>query len=112
LSIRGRAASGRFGYLNVNVPDEITASPPVHFTELTYDCDIQVSAGEDRYEGYDAFYDPLRPGRDRDVTDERGADRRAVAEGAISVTPLHVRARHGDAATLAELLDGYETVGH
>lgn len=104
------ASDPGFDYLNVNVPDEITAVDPVHVTELTYDCDIRVSAGDNCYERHDPFYDPLRPQVDQDVTDEIGTDRRAVAEGAISVTPLHVRARHGDAAALAELLDGYETV--
>ena len=101
-----------FDYLNVNVPDEITATEAVHVTELTYDFDVRVSAGDDCYERYDPFYDPLKPAVDEDVTDEVGTDRRAVAEGAISVTPLHVRARHGDAAAFAEFLDGYETVGY
>lgn len=101
-----------FDYLNVNVPDEVTASVPVHFTELTYHCDISVTKGEGCYERHDPFYDPLRPAVDQGLTGEVGMDRRAVGEGAISITPLQVRARHGDGSRLATLLDGYDSVGH
>ena len=101
-----------FDYLNINVPDKITAPEPVHITELTYDCDIRVSEGENGHERYDPFYDPLRPSVDQNMTDEIGTDRRAVGDGAISITPLHVRARHGDKSKLAELLSGYDVAGH
>lgn len=101
-----------FDYLNVNIPDEISASVPVHLTELTYHCDISVSEGERCYNRHDPFYDPLRPGVDQGLTGNVGMDRQAVGEGAISITPLQVRARHGDHARLDDLLDGYDTVGH
>ena len=101
-----------FDYLNVNVPDEISASVPVHLTELTYDCNISVSEGEGCYERHDPFYDPLSPSVDQGLTGDVGMDRQAVGEGAISITPLQVRARHGDGARLSDLLEGYETVGH
>ncbi len=97
-------------YLNVNVPDELTAEVPVHLTELTYHCEISVTEKGGRYKRCDPFYDPLRPDVDRGLTGDVGMDRQAVGEGAISVTPLHVRARHGDHDRVGELLDGYETV--
>jgi len=99
-----------FDYLNINVPDEITASSPVHVTELTHDCDIQITATEDGYNMYDAFYDPLEPDVDRDVADPVGTDRRAVAEGAISVTPLRTQASHGETDEVEVLLNEYNPI--
>ncbi|MFC6726907.1 5'/3'-nucleotidase SurE, partial [Halobium palmae] len=85
-------------YLNVNVPTGVD-EPRIRITEPTYHYDVRIDEVEvedeegGSYRAWDHFYDPLVPEVDVDVTDAVGTDRRAVADGEISVSPLSVRHR-------------------
>lgn len=96
-----------FDYLNVNVPAD-RADPPIRITEPTYHFDVRVDETEDgAYRVWDHFYDPLDSTVDVEMTDPRGTDRRAVADGEISVSPLYVRHRTPDLDAFGSLVDGY-----
>lgn len=95
-----------FDYLNVNVPANSTdaSSPPIRITEPTYHFDVRIEEAEDgSYAAWDHFYDALVPTTEVEVTDSLGTDRRAVADGEISVSPLSVRHRVPD-------FDAFETL--
>ena len=76
-------------YLNVNVP--ATADPAFRVTEPVHDFDVEIERHADGYHARDRFYDPLATAADTPLGDAVGTDRRAAADGEISVSPLSVR---------------------
>ncbi|NHN41617.1 5'/3'-nucleotidase SurE [Halorubellus sp. JP-L1] len=75
-------------YLSVNVPTETTDDTHLRLTEPVHDYSLRVDESGDGYAVTSAFYDPLRPDRDERVTDPVGTDRRALADGDVSIAPL------------------------
>jgi 5'-nucleotidase len=75
-------------YLSANVPTHVDADTRLHLTEPVHDYGLRVEPSGDGYDVTSAFYDPLRPDRDEPVTDPVGTDRRALADGDVSVAPL------------------------
>lgn len=98
-----------FDYVNVNSPDDIPATNPVRITELAYDCDLQIHPNEDGdgYALYDPFYDGLEPDIAAGITDPVGTDRRAIADGRISVTPLRLQNQPGDMDQVSAVIADY-----
>lgn len=76
-------------YLNVNVP--ATTDPALRVTEPVHDFDVEIERHADGYHARDRFYDPLAAAVDTPLEDAVGTDRRAAADGEISVSPLSVR---------------------
>ncbi|KZN25380.1 hypothetical protein A4G99_02445 [Haladaptatus sp. R4] len=80
-------------YLNVNAPVS-DGSPNVRITHPARDFDVRIEDldGDDRdaIALVDEFYDPLRPDRPEPLDDPVGTDRRALADGEISISPLGV----------------------
>jgi 5'-nucleotidase len=72
-------------YLNVNLPADETA--PLRATEPVEDFALDIDRRPDGYHAVDRFHDPLAA---NEVTDPVGTDRRAVADGEVSVSPLAV----------------------
>jgi len=77
-------------FLSVNVPTETTAETHLRLTEPVHDYSLRVDESGDGYAVTSAFYDPLRPDRDERVTDPVGTDRRALADGDVSIAPLSI----------------------
>jgi 5'-nucleotidase len=75
-------------YLNVNVP--ATPDPALRVTEPVHDFDVEIERHADGYHARDRFYDPLAAGVDTPLEDAAGTDRRAAADGEVSVSPLSV----------------------
>ncbi|GAA0226386.1 5'/3'-nucleotidase SurE [Haladaptatus pallidirubidus] len=78
-------------YLNVNVPTRERDSR-IRITRPTRDFDVRIEKdGEEAgFAVVDQFYDPLRGDRPEELDDPKGTDRRALADGEISVSPLGV----------------------
>ncbi|MFC7226735.1 5'/3'-nucleotidase SurE [Salinirubellus salinus] len=89
-------------YLNVNVP--ATEDAPLRATEPVHDFDVEIERHADGYHARDRFYDPLAEGA---VSDPVGTDRRAAADGEVSVSPLTVRQSTPALEALEELLAGH-----
>jgi len=62
-----------------------------------------------QYHVWDQFWNPLVPDTDEEITDSVGTDRRAVADEAISVTPLCLGHLTSDRSEVARLVDRYYT---
>ncbi|MFB6254401.1 MAG: 5'/3'-nucleotidase SurE, partial [Halobacteriaceae archaeon] len=78
-------------------------------TEPVFHFDIRVDeTANGEYEVWDHFYDPLEPSIDTEVTDPRGTDRRAVADEAISVSPLSVQHQTITAAVFEQWSEQYD----
>ncbi|MFC7213782.1 5'/3'-nucleotidase SurE [Saliphagus sp. GCM10025334] len=100
-----------FDYLNVNVPAG-ESDPRIRITEPTYHFDVRIDERPDgTYRAWDHFYDPLDPSVDVDLTDPVGTDRRAVADGEVSITPLFVDHRTPEPDALESLASGYSSDG-
>jgi len=80
--------TGQDAYLSVNAPTESEHPRRLRLTEPVHDYGLRVEPSGDGYDVTSAFYDPLRPDRDEPVTDPVGTDRRALADGDVSVAPL------------------------
>lgn len=93
-------------YLNVNAPvaDE---RPPLRVTRPTSDFDVRVEETDDELALRDCFYDPLRPDRPEELDDPVGTDRRALADGEISVSPLGVGHETRQMGALVDIADDY-----
>jgi 5'-nucleotidase len=79
-------------YLNVNAP-VTDGRPPIRLTRPARDFDVRIEeTGEDgdALAVVDRFYDPLRTDRPESMDDPVGTDRRALAEGEISISPLGI----------------------
>ena len=109
----------RDAYLSANVPTHTDADTRLRLTEPVHDYGLRVepsgddepsAAGEPSGDGYDvtsAFYDPLRPDRDEPVTDPVGTDRRALADGDVSVAPLSIATNTVSRAHFRDLEGAY-----
>ncbi|WP_436927739.1 5'/3'-nucleotidase SurE [Halosimplex amylolyticum] len=104
--------SGAFAavdYLNVHVPTETADSPAIRITRPAHAFDVSVSADGDTLRFRDHSYDPLRTDLDIDFPPDEGeTDRRALADGDVSVSPLGVRDQVTESDALADALDGME----
>ena len=87
------------GYLNVNVPIDAERTAPMLVTRPSAMYDMTAEQNGDAIVLHDRTWD--RMGKDA-ITDPAGTDRRAIADGAISVSPL--TAPHS--SDYHELLDG------
>jgi 5'-nucleotidase len=92
---------GGCDFLNVNAPSE--GDPRLRVTEAVHDFDVEVEPRADGYHARDRFHDPLADGR---VEDPLGNDRRAAADGEVSVTPCTVHEPTASLDALRDLLDG------
>ena len=90
-------------YLNVNVPAATGA--PLRATAPVHDFDVEIERHTDGYHARDRFHDPLADG---EVPDPVGTDRRAAADGEVSVSPLTVRESTPALDAVGELLAGYD----
>jgi 5'-nucleotidase len=94
-------------FLSVNVPTERTPETKLRLTEPVHDYSLRVTESENGYDVTSAFYDPLRPDHDAVVTDPVGTDRRALADGDVSVAPLSVTTNTVDHTHFRALEDAY-----
>ncbi|SIR47270.1 5'-nucleotidase /3'-nucleotidase /exopolyphosphatase [Haladaptatus litoreus] len=78
-------------YLNVNAPT-VMDDARIQITRPTRDFGVRIEKNrdEDGFAVVDQFYDPLRGDRPEELDDPKGTDRRALADGEISVSPLGV----------------------
>lgn len=78
-------------YLNVNAPIA-EETPPIRITRPTRDFGVRIERerDDDGFAVVDQFYDPLRRDRPEELDDPKGTDRRALADGEISISPLGV----------------------
>ncbi|WP_231185472.1 5'/3'-nucleotidase SurE [Haladaptatus sp. DYF46] len=93
-------------YLNVNAPIG-DGTPRVRLTRPARDFDVRIEeTGEDgeTLALIDRFYDPLRTDRPESMDDPVGTDRRALAEGEISISPLGVDHEVRDEETVSGVL--------
>ncbi|WP_266078768.1 5'/3'-nucleotidase SurE [Haladaptatus caseinilyticus] len=93
-------------YLNVNVPT-VERTVPIQITRPTRDFGVRIERdkNDDGFAVVDQFYDPLRGDRPEELDDPKGTDRRALADGEISISPLgvgHERKRSDDLSKLAD----------
>jgi len=106
----GLPGSGAFDtadYLNVHVPTESADAPAVRLTRPVDAFDVTVSEDGDTVWLEDRSYDPLREDVDVDFPpDEAETDRRALADGDVSVSPLGVRDQVVESDALADALSG------
>ncbi|WP_135365851.1 5'/3'-nucleotidase SurE [Halosimplex halophilum] len=105
----GSGAFDAVDYLTVHVPTERAADPQVRLTRPNEAFDVTVSEDGTTARIEDRSYDPLRKDRDVDFPPgETDTDRRALADGDVSVSPLRVTDRVVESAALADALDGLE----
>ncbi|MFC7140719.1 5'/3'-nucleotidase SurE [Halosimplex aquaticum] len=105
----GSGAFDAVDYLNVHVPTETADSPAVRITRPTDAFDVTVAGDGDTLRFEDRSYDPLREDLDVDFPpEETDTDRRALADGDVSVSPLGVRDQVAESDALADALDGVE----
>ena len=79
-------------YLNVNAPVS-DGHPKVRITRPARDFDVRIEDIESDGNAIalvDEFYDPLRTDRPEPLDDPVGTDRRALADGEVSISPLGV----------------------
>lgn len=90
-------------YLNVNAAIFDGARAPMQITHPSHEHEMDASRNEDgSIRLHDRIWERMRHG---DITDPPGTDRRAVYEGAVSVSPLtapHTTEHHDALDTLAE----------
>jgi 5'-nucleotidase len=99
-------AIGSETYLNVNVPVG-DGRPRVRLTRPTRDFDVRIEEAGKNGKSLalvDRFYDPLRTDRPESMDDPVGTDRRALAEGEISISPLGVDHEVRDENTVSGVL--------
>lgn len=105
----GSGAFDAVDYLNVHVPTDRPESPAVRITRPNEAFDVTVSRDGDTVRFEDRRYDPLREDLDVPFPDDEGeTDRRALADGDVSVSPLGVRDQVTESDALAGALDGLE----
>ena len=97
----------RDAYLSANVPTRVDADTRLRLTEPVHDYGLRVEPSGDGYDVTSAFYDPLRPDRDEPVTDPVGTDRRALADGDVSVAPLSIATNTVSHTHFRDLEDAY-----
>jgi len=97
----------RDAYLSANVPTHVDADTRLRLTEPVHDYGLRVEPSGDGYDVTSAFYDPLRPDRDEPVTDPVGTDRRALADGDVSVAPLSIATNTVSHTHFRDLEDAY-----
>ena len=90
-------------YLNVNVPT--SEAPSLRVTDPVHDFDVEIERHTDGYHARDTFYDPLAESEAAATADPVGSDRRAAADGEVSVSPLSVRQQATALDEVAALLD-------
>ncbi len=93
------------GYLNINVPVADGAPATTEITRPSKRYEMDAERNGDSLVLYDRIWESMDP---ETIPDPEGTDRRAVAEGRISVSPLtppHTTNHH---ETLAELVGIYE----
>lgn len=90
-------------YLNVNVP--ASGAPSLRVTDPVHDFDVEIERHTDGYHARDTFYDPLAGSEAASMADPVGTDRRAAADGEVSVSPLSVRQRATALDEVAALLE-------
>ncbi len=96
-------------YLNVNAPipssvsDEVDLAP-LELTRPSKRYEMDAVRTDDGLVVTDRVWEEMDPSI---IPDPEGTDRRAVAEGRISVTPLTVPHSVTDAETLLDLVDGF-----
>lgn len=100
-------AIGSGTYLNVNAPVD-DGDPPIRITHPARDFDVRIEetseGDEDALAIVDGFYDPLRSDRPEAMDDPVGTDRRALADGEISISPLGVDHEIRDERTLSNVV--------
>lgn len=82
-------ALGSGTFLNVNAPT-VEETPPIRVTRPVRDFDVRIEESDDGLELIDRFYDPLKRNRPEELDDPVGTDRRALADGEISVSALGI----------------------
>jgi 5'-nucleotidase len=92
-------------YLNVNVPTVTDAS--LRITRPVQDFDIDIERHADGYHVRDQFYQPLASEADIELADSVGTDRRAAADGEISISPLTVKPGTPSLDMMTEVIPGY-----
>lgn len=102
----------RVDWLNVNAPTESDGPPEVRVTRPALAFDVAVERDGERVSFTDRFPDPLRPDHPATLPDDEGeTDRRALARGDVSVSPLRSRHEVARPGALAEAVDGYRGGG-
>jgi len=106
-ALPGSGAFDAVDCLNAHAPAERADAPAVRLTRPVDAFDVTVSEDGDTVRLEDRSYDPLR----EDVTvgfppDEGETDRRALADGDVSVSPLGVRDRVVESNALTGALSG------
>ncbi|AEH37456.1 5'/3'-nucleotidase SurE [Halopiger xanaduensis] len=98
-------------YLNVNVPvaDSEGEPAPVEITRPSQRYEMDAERDGERVHLHDRVWESMDP---EEIPDPEGTDRRAVAEGRISVSPLTAPHSTNHHETLEDLADRYaESVG-
>ena len=95
----------RDAFLSANAPTHVDDDAHLRLTEPVHDYSLRVAESDDGYDVTSAFYDPLRADHDETVTDPVGTDRRALADGDVSVAPLSVTTNTVDHAPFRSLED-------
>jgi len=94
------------GYLNVNVP-YAADDPAMIVTEPSRAYEMAATRDDDRITLHDEVWERL----DGDCPDPEGTDRRTVADGDVSVSPLTAPHATEGAADLEELAAAYRGTG-
>jgi 5'-nucleotidase len=92
-------------YLNVNAPPAGEGLAPMTITRPSTMYDMTAEQSDDRIRLSDRVWERMRNG---DVPDPEGTDRRAIVDGAVSVSPLtapHTTERHEALTALVETYD-------
>ncbi|MFP8888969.1 5'/3'-nucleotidase SurE [Natrialbaceae archaeon A-CW2] len=96
----------RAAYLNVNVPiaDDSTGTAPLEFTRPSSRYAMDASRDGQSIVLHDNLWKEMDP---KTLPDPDGTDRRAVAEGRVSVSPLNAPQNVVDTDVLSDLIDDF-----